>query len=79
MRVELRKTYMGKPSMVVDFDAIPRKGETIIFNRDEDFEFLNSFYDEDEDDKAPELTVKDVIHQTGRNFPIVLLEDYRTC
>jgi hypothetical protein len=63
--------------MTVDFEAIPRKGETIIFNRTEeldpnDIDFLDKFYGDD--DFCPELIVSDVLYHTAGNYPVILLE-----
>jgi hypothetical protein len=78
MKVELMRKYMSEPSITVDFEAIPRKGETIFFNRDpdecsDDSYLLSGFY-EDGEDWEPELMVADVLYRTGGGHPIILLE-----
>jgi hypothetical protein len=78
MRVELRKGLGGGPSMTVNVDAVPRKGETIVFDRTaeldpNDNDFLKEFYG-DEDDWYPELIVEDVVYYTSGGCPVILLK-----
>jgi hypothetical protein len=78
MKVELRKNYNEGPFMFIDFNAVPRKGETICFACEPnsgDVDFLEEFYDGEDGDHCPELTVAEVCYYTGVKHPIVILED----
>jgi hypothetical protein len=78
MKVELRKNYNGGPFMFIDFNAVPRKGETICFACEPnsvDVDFLEEFYDGEDGEHYPELTVAEVCYYTGVKHPIVILEN----